>query len=163
MGGGVWGVLGDREVGKSTLLAVLAKIGMSVVTDDVLVVRDGQAMAGPRCLDLREQSAAELGVGQNIGIVGTRNRWRIWLEAVDPELPMAGWVTLSWGPQLAIKPVAPAERFLRLLDNVAVVLAPPDPPAVLALASLPMVALHRPRRLDAVSGGVELLLSHLGS
>ena len=76
---------------------------------------------------------------------------------------MAGWVTLSWGTHMAIEPVAPAERFLQLLDNVAVVLAPPDPPAVLALASLPMVALHRPRRLGAVSGGVELLLSHLGS
>jgi hypothetical protein len=161
VGGRVWGVLGDREVGKSTLLAVLARLGVLVVSDDVLVVRDGNVMAGPRCLDLRERPAAELGLGQNIGIVGNRRRWRFRLAAVDPELPMAGWVTLSWGTDMAIEPVAPAERFLQLLDNLTVVLEPPDPPAVLALASLPMVTLHRPRRLDALCAGAELLLSHL--
>jgi hypothetical protein len=159
--GRVWGVLGDRGLGKSTLLAALAERGVLVVTDDVLVVHDGKVMAGPRCIDLREQSAVTLGIGQNIGVVGSRERWRIHLAAVDPELPLAGWITLSWAPDMAIEPVAAAERLLRLLDNLTVVRDPPDPPALLGLASLPMVNLRRPRRLDALPASLELLFGHL--
>ncbi len=157
----VWGVLGERELGKSSLLAALAGLGMPVVSDDVLIVQDGKAMAGPRCIDLREQSAVELGMGRNIGVVGTRERWRIQLAAVDPELSLGGWITLSWGPDMSIEPVAPAERFPRLVDNLTVVLDPPDPPALLALASLPMVTLRRPRRLDVLYASAKLLVSHL--
>jgi hypothetical protein len=161
VGDEVWGVVGDRGLGKSTLLAALAGLGAAVVSDDLLVVRDGRVLAGPRCIDLREQSAAELGVGHNIGVVGNRERWRVQLGAVEPELPLAGWITLAWDSELVIDRVAPAERFLRLLDNLTVVLDPPDPPAVLALASLPMWTLRRPRRLDGVNASAELLVSHL--
>ena len=157
----VWGVLGERELGKSTLLAALARVGAAVVSDDVLVVRDGQAMAGPRCIDLREQSARTLGIGQSIGSVGTRERWRVTLPPVQPELPLAGWVTLEWAPEAGIQSVKPGERLLRLLDHLTVVLEPPDPPAVLELASLPMVTLRRPRRLDALSTSAALLIADL--
>lgn len=161
VGGRVWGVLGERELGKSTLLAALAARGAPIVSDDVLVVHDGKVMAGPRCIDLREKSATALRTGNNIGVVGSRERWRIRLAAVEPELPLAGWITLAWGPDIVIDNVAPAERFPRLLDNLAVVLDPPDPPALLALASLPMLTLRRPRRLDALSANVESLFAHL--
>ena len=161
VGGEVWGVVGDRGLGKSTLLAALAGLGAAVISDDLLVVRDGRVLAGPRCIDLRKQSAAELGVGENIGVVGNRERWRVQLGAVEAELPLAGWITLEWDAEMMIERVTPTERFPRLLDNLTVVLDPPDPPAVLALASLPMWTLRRPRRLDGVAASAQLLISHL--
>jgi hypothetical protein len=159
--GRVWGLLGEREVGKSSLLAAIAGLGVGVVTDDVLVLHNGRALAGPRCIDLRQQAAVGLGMGETIGRVGTRERWRIPLPPVDPELPLAGWITLEWSGETSFERVRPSERFPRLLDNLTVILDPPDPPAVLSLASLPMVTLRRPRRLDALTRTAELLLAHL--
>lgn len=159
--GRVWGVLGEREVGKSSTLAALAGRGIDVVSDDLLVVRGGRALAGPRCIDLRRQSAAALGAGQPIGFVGTRERWRLRLPPVDPELPLAGWITLEWDVETRIAAVDPSERLLRLLDNVTVVLEPPDPPVLLSLAALPMLTLRRPRRLDVLEQAVDCLIGHL--
>lgn len=161
VGDGVWGVLGEREVGKSSLLAALAAVGVPVLSDDVLVVRDGCALAGPRCIDLRKESAVGLGMGETIGLVGTRERWRVALPAVSPELPLAGWVTLEWGDDTVIERVAASERFPRLLENLTVILEPPDPPTVLALASMPMVTLRRPPRLEALRASAESLVDHL--
>lgn len=160
--GRVWGVLGERGVGKSSLLAALARLGVPVASDDLLVIRDGLALAGPRCIDLREHSATGLRMGHTIGLVGTRERWRIPLPEVAAELPLAGWVTLEWGDRTSFQQVAPGERFPRLLENVTVVLEPPDPPSVLALSALPMVTLCRPRRLDALAASAETLVGHLG-
>ena len=75
-GGGVWGVLGDKTAGKSTTLAWLAREGVGVVSDDVLVIDGGTALAGPRSVDLREEAAERLGVGEPMGRVGQRERWR---------------------------------------------------------------------------------------
>lgn len=159
--GRAWGVIGDRGLGKSSLLAALGGLGVPVLSDDVLVLRDGRAMAGPRCVDLREHAARELGIGRSIGVVGTRERWRIMLAPVDAEVPLAGWVTLDWGPEAVIERIAPADRFPLLLDNLTVVLEPPDPPAILALASLPMLTLRRPRRLDRLTASAELLVTRI--
>ena len=62
---GAWAVIGPKGAGKSTLLASLNDAGVPVVTDDVLVFRDGVAMAGPRCIDLRPgtQLARKVKVG----------------------------------------------------------------------------------------------------
>jgi hypothetical protein len=163
IGDRVWGVLGEREVGKSSLLAALATLGVPVMTDDVLVVREGNALAGPRCVDLRTGSAAGLGIGETIGVVGTRERWRVRLPPVAAELPLAGWLTLEWGDTTTFERITPGERFPRLLENLTVILEPPDPPTVLALASLPMVTLRRPRRLDELVGSAELLVAHLAA
>ncbi|HEY2652302.1 MAG TPA: hypothetical protein VGI50_10300 [Solirubrobacteraceae bacterium] len=162
VGEAVWGILGEREVGKSSLLAALAALGADVMTDDLLVLREGKVLAGPRCIDLREGSARALGAGVTIGSVGTRERWRLKLDPVAPELPLAGWITLEWGEDESFHQVAPGERFLRLVDNLTVVLEPPDPPTVLELASLPMVTLRRPRRLDTLARTAESLVTHLG-
>ncbi|MBV9801887.1 MAG: hypothetical protein JO130_01790 [Solirubrobacterales bacterium] len=159
--GAAWGVLGEREVGKSTLLASLAQLGVPVLCDDVLVVKEGMALAGPRCIDLREPAARTLGWGHEIGLVGTRERWRITLPRVPAEVPLAGWVTLAWGEAIGFAQVKPSERFPRLLDNLTVILEPPDPPAVLALATLPMLTLARPRRLDTLPATAEALVTQL--
>ena len=77
-GGGAWVVLGDKGAGKSSLLALLALGGQTIVADDVAVVDRGCAvMAGPRLIDLRGDAAERLGTGRALGRVGLRERWRM--------------------------------------------------------------------------------------
>lgn len=70
--GGVWGVFGVRGAGKTSTLALLSQRDeLEVVSDDVLVIdQDGTAYAGPRCTDLRAETAELLGVGEDLGVVG---------------------------------------------------------------------------------------------
>lgn len=65
--GRAWGVIGEREAGKSTLLAAVAVLGGTVLADDLLVIDDGEAFAGPRPLDLRREAADYLGGDTSIG------------------------------------------------------------------------------------------------
>ena len=157
-GGGVWGVLGERELGKSSLLAWLALHGQSVVTDDMLIVSDGRAFAGPRSVDLRRETAEELGAGEPLGVVGQRERWRVTLPPVEPELPFRGWVFLAWGDAVEVEPVEPSERLARLLRHRGVRLPPADHDKLLALAALPALELARPRRWESVTDAGERLL-----
>jgi hypothetical protein len=159
--GAVWGVLGERERGKSTLLACLAAQGADVVSDDLLVVRGGVALAGPRCVDLREDAARATGLGHDIGVVGARVRWRVPLGPVPAEAPLAGWVVLGWGDAIEVRPLGVAARLPTLLDNVTIVPAPPDPSALLDLAALPMLELVRPRDFGSMAGSVDALLRAL--
>src|SRR6476646_3877473 len=46
-------LVGEREAGKSSLLAALAADGWPVLADDLVIVERGRAFAGPRALDLR--------------------------------------------------------------------------------------------------------------
>ena len=93
-----------REVGKSSLLAALAGLGVDAMKRTICSsFVQGCALAGPRCIDLREGSARTLGVGKTIGLVGTRERWRLHLEPSRLRaLPLAGWVTLEWGETMRI-------------------------------------------------------------
>ncbi len=96
-GGGVWALAGDREAGKSSLLAWLALRGHAVVTDDITVIDNMRAFAGPRSIDLRSESAAHLGAGRELGVVGARARWRLGLPQIGSSLAFRGWIYLSWG------------------------------------------------------------------
>jgi hypothetical protein len=163
VGGGAWAILGDKENGKSTTLAWLALQGLPVLTDDLLVVDDGVALAGPRCLDLRSETAARLGVGEPLGVVGERERWRLPLGAVPARVPLLGFVTLTWGHKLALERLRGRERLLALLPGRTVRLAPTIPADMLELSSLPVWRLRRPRRWDALPATVRLLLDALRS
>jgi hypothetical protein len=157
--GGTWGILGDREQGKSTLLASLSSRGVGVMSDDLLVVRqERMAAAGPRCVDLRSDAAEALALGESIGVVGARERWRVKLEPVEPEAPLTGWVALGWGPDVAVRPVPPAERLPRLLSHATIVPEPVNPADLLDLAALPMLVLERPRGFDALPSACDALL-----
>ncbi len=61
--GGAWGILGGRDDGKSTMLAWLAVHGHEIVCDDVLIVGQGDALAGPRCIDLRQSAYTHFAMG----------------------------------------------------------------------------------------------------
>jgi hypothetical protein len=163
VGGGAWGVLGDKEDGKSTLLAWLALNGHAVLSDDLVVLADGDATAGPRCLDLRAESARHLGAGEALGVVGARARWRVPLGDVPAQAPLRGWVTLAWGEETAVSPLRGTERLLALTPHRSVQLAPAAPAALIGLSSLPVVRFTRPRRWDQLPDSAGRLLDALAA
>ncbi|HVC25294.1 MAG TPA: hypothetical protein VND23_06025 [Acidimicrobiales bacterium] len=161
--GGVWGVLGDRERGKSTLLAWLARAGVGVFSDDIVVLEGGRALAGPRCLDLRESAAREFGIGEDLGVVGTRQRWRVPLDPVPPELPFRGWVSLEWTDEITLTTV-PASRRLAVLAECRGLRVPQvgGVPWLDALAK-PMIAFGRPHDWAEADRAALGLLDRLSS
>jgi hypothetical protein len=156
--GGVWAVLGEKTAGKSTTLAWLARAGVGIFSDDVLIVDGELALAGPRSLDLREEAAERLGTGELMGRVGARDRWRVTLDAVPAELPLRGWVTLEWGDAVAVEPIRGAERLRALIPHRGVFLAPAKPAALVEFTNLPHLRLTRPRGWDSLPEAADRLL-----
>jgi hypothetical protein len=160
-GDGAWAVLGDREAGKSSTLAWLALNGHPVLADDLVVLDGTHVLAGPRCIDLRGDAAARLGAGEPLGVVGTRERWRLVLDGVPARVPLRGWILLEWAEEVGVAPVRGPERLLRLIPHRSVRLAPPAAGALVELASLPVLAFRRPRRWDALADAGERLVAAL--
>jgi hypothetical protein len=157
-GGGVWALLGDKEAGKSTTLAWLDTHGHRVVCDDALILDGTTALAGPRSIDLRAESAQRLGIGEELGTVGVRERWRVSLGPVAAELPFRGWVQLEWGDAVEVGRVRGAARLPALIPHRGVRLEPPRPESLVEYAALPQLSLRRPRGWDSLREGAERLL-----
>jgi hypothetical protein len=151
-------VLAEREGGKSSTLAQLAILGRRVVCDDMLVVEEGSALAGPRSLDLRQATAEALGAGTHLGRVGARERWRLVLDPVRPRLPLRAWVFLAWGERLEAERLPARETVKRLFANLGLRL-PPRPDAILELATLPAWELRRPLGLAGLDETVDYLIA----
>ena len=149
--GGAWAVLAERGGGKSSTLAWLAAAGFDVVADDLLVVAGGRVAVGPRCLDLRPDAALHLGVGENVGILGARPRWRAPLPSMAAELQLSGFVYLDWANEVAVAEVRGAQRLARLLESQAVHLPPSNRVAYLELAALPAWTFSRPPGLSSLA------------
>jgi hypothetical protein len=160
--GAAWGVLGDRGAGKSSLLATLALMGVPVLADDALIL-DGRrkVLAGPRCIDLRKQAATALGMGESIGVVGTRERFRMRLAPVPCEVHLGGFICLEWG-KTAFAPVSPERRAGALAQSFALRLPERSEQAYVALMELlglPMMRFRRPRALDRIQVSAQRLLA----
>jgi hypothetical protein len=154
-----WGLLGKKEAGKSSFLASLALAGIPIVCDDVLVLDQFRALAGPRSIDLRSDAATRMGVGEEMGVIGTRERWRVALEPIAAELPLGGWVSLGWGNETAVRPLHGSDRLRALGEHRASSLYPPRPETLIELSSLPMIDLQRPRRWDLAEEVTQRLLA----
>lgn len=160
VGDGAWGVLAPKEGGKTTTLALLARRGLRVLTDDVLAYRAGTVFAGPRCIDLREDAAAHLGIGVDLGKVGLRERWRVYLPTGEFEVPLHGWLTLGWAEQTEISSV-PARERLGLLLGQRIIPLPIDPQGLLEIAALPMLTWSRPKSWESAERDLGLLVEQL--
>jgi hypothetical protein len=163
IGAGAWVVLGDKENGKSTTLAWFALNGHPVLTDDLLVVDRDAALAGPRCIDLRQDASERLGVGEPLGVLGQRARWRFQLDPAPPRIPLRGFITLAWDDALSFEPLRGVERLLALMPARSVRRAPLQPADLIDLSSLPVWRLRRPRRWDALADAGALMVDALGS
>lgn len=158
--GRVWGVIGDRLAGKSSTLAWLALNGHEIVADDLLVVDvpTRRVFAGPRSIDLRDDAAAFFSAGTEIGLAGTRERWRLRLGAISAQLTLSGWIFLAWGESPGLRPLGAAERITRLSGQRGLRLPPADPTVFLDLASIPCWELRRPRHWEALKPAIDLML-----
>ena len=162
LGETVWGMVGGRHGGKSSLLAALAARGVDVVSDDVLVLEQARVFTGPRTVDLREDAAAALGLGADIGVAGTRRRWRLALPQLDRELSLGGWVFVEWADETELRRLPASGTFVRLAGNRGISAPPRDPAVFLQLSALPAWELRRPRSWSAMPDVLELLLEALG-
>lgn len=162
IGDGAWAVLGDKEAGKSSTLAWLALAGHPVLADDLVVLDGGRALAGPRSIDLRESSARRLGVGEPLGRIGLRDRWRLQLPVPPVELPLRGWIILAWGDgPPSLRALRGAARLRAILPHRAVRLIPTDPGTLVQLAALPCYELRRSCAWSSLADAAELLVESL--
>jgi hypothetical protein len=143
---GAWALVGDRGAGKSSLLAWLSLEGREIVADDILVLDDGNALAGPRAVDLRAGPARRLGAGEPLGVVGARERWRLTTGSVAAEAPLRGWIFLRWGDRVEMERLPGGRRVPELARHRALRVPPKDPRVLVELAGLPAWELRRPRR-----------------
>jgi len=153
-----WGIIGDRMGGKSSLLAALAQHDIPVISDDVLVVEGLDVFAGPRTVDLRGDAARQLGIGDNIGVAGARERWRLRLPPVQPRLRLSGWIFTVWADADALVRLPASQTLVRLLRNRATNVPPRSPGDFVQLSALPAWELRRPRSWDGLERSVEGLL-----
>ena len=144
---GAVALLGEKEGGKSTTLAWLAvKDGVPVLSDDLVVLKSGAVMSGPRCLDLRRTHTLNGLDLDTARVVRSSERLRLSLPPTPSETPLIGSVVLRWGPRTRLDEPAAADRLRELLphrmygDRLG-----GDPSALLQVAALPMLILTRPR------------------
>lgn len=160
VGGAAWAVVAEKDGGKSTTLAGVADAGAAVLADDLVVVERGEALAGPRSVDLRPGAAQQLERGEHIGFVGGRHRHRVHLPEPPASAPLAGVVVLAWDdaapPKMSSLDVA--ERLRLLHVHLAwSVMGPPDAERMMDLVGLPVLRLARPRRWEVHDEVVQLL------
>jgi hypothetical protein len=160
-GGAAWALVADKGFGKSTTLAWLAGDGIGVLADDLVVVADGRALPGPRCIDVPLPAAQRLGLRGDGGRPARSAKRRMTLPPVAEE-PLAGVVFLSWGERVEVRRVGVADRLARLAPHRGVRVAPRDPRVLVALAALPALELCRPPGLDSVPAAAGALLAAVG-
>ena len=156
--GKAWAVAADREGGKSSTLAGLARAGYPIIVDDLVVSVAGQALAGPRSIDLREGAWTYLQLGESMGIHGGRPRFRHRLDDVPAETELGGWIFLAWGHSVEAVPLSPFDRLQRLMDH-RMVRGPAqlEPASFLRLAALPGFQVQRPHSFDRFEESLEAI------
>lgn len=162
VGGRAWAVTAEKEAGKSTTMAALARRGLPILTDDVLVLDRGDGLAGPRSVDLREGAARWLGIDPVASASRGGERARVRLGPAPPRAPLAGWVFLGWGDDVAVEPVRPTQRAALLLRQRTMQRELSRAGGLLDLAALPAVRLVRPRDLGRLDDALDRLLDGLG-
>jgi hypothetical protein len=155
-----WALVAEREGGKSTMAGVLWRRGISVLSDDLLVVDRGILFAGPRAIDLREEPGRVLG-GRDLGFVGARQRWRLHAEEGPAALPLAGIIELRWGGTTTIETLDARERLALILRHATPRPSSEDATRFLGLLALPAWRLSRPRGLENLDRIADQLLAAL--
>jgi len=159
--GGAWAILAEKQGGKSSTLAWLDGHGYDVLADDLLVVTDGIALAGPRCIDLRTTTANALGVGDRLDGADGRDRWRLVTRATQTAAPLRGWIVPEWAEDVSLHPVPPAERLACVLGHRSVLSRSEDQEAFLELAARPCLRFARPHGLATMGAAIEAMLAGL--
>jgi hypothetical protein len=159
--GKAWAVFGDKEAGKSSVLGWLLGAGREIVSDDMLILDDGILFAGPRCVDLRAETAAVIG-GEDIGgPLQSRRRWRLRAGPAPPPLPLGGVIHLAWADDVAVEPLGAEQRLEELVRGSVMYPDGSESVAYLGLAGLPTFRFARPREIDGLEQANAQLLAAL--
>jgi hypothetical protein len=155
--GGAWAVVGPREAGKSSLLAALARRGVPVFCDDLVVIDGLDAFAGPRMLDLREWPPSHLADERDVEPARRGTRWRVRLGAIAPVAPFRGWIFLRWGDAVRLERIPATVTLARVARWRGRPELPSDPAHMLELAALPAWELYRPKGWHDLDDTIEAL------
>jgi hypothetical protein len=161
VGDTAWGVVGEREAGKSTLLAAVEAAGGMVLADDLLVLDGPLVFAGPRTLDLREEAARWFPGTRELGVAGARARWRLDLKPAPEEVRLGGWIVPSWSAGLSIVRQSGAAAVHHLAAARSVQKNPINPSAFMMAAARPAIEFSRPRDMNRIGAGVVALLDEM--
>jgi hypothetical protein len=152
-----WCLLGHRASGKSSTLARISIAGLDVLSDDLIVIDARDVLAGPRCVDLRPDAAAVLGVAARASPVRGGERLRLALPPAPAAAPLHGWLFLTWADAVSLRRLRPSEWLDRLGQHRSTSSA--YSPSLLDLAGLPAWELRRPRTSGSLEPAVERLLA----
>lgn len=153
LGDGAVLVVGQKESGKSSILAWLAEHeSITVLADDLAIVRNGEVLAGPRSIDLRTEDA----IPGSVSVRGGHRR-RLTLPPGPTSLPVRGTVVLRWGEVSSLEQMGGKQRLTALAAERSYYLIDGDPATLLKLAALPMATISRPRT-ETVAQSAQTLL-----
>ena len=156
---GALGLLGLRESGKSTTAAALVRAGLSLLSDDLIVVDQGQVLPGPLSVDLRPAGAELLGLSGDRVRGGERlRRLAAEVEVSREATALRVLVQLEFGDVTSVRPVPAGDRLAALAPHLywpGIGNASRD---LLALAAIPQVVLQRPRGEAGLGEAVVALL-----
>ena len=156
---GALGLLGVRESGKSTTAAALVAAGLSLLSDDLIVVGQGRILPGPLSVDLRPAGAALLGLSGEPVRGGDRlRRLATELDMGPAATDLRVLVQLEFGPVTRIRPVPAGERLAALAPHLYWPGLGHPARDLLALAAVPQVVLERPRGEAGLTAAVSALL-----
>jgi hypothetical protein len=153
-------LLGEKEDGKSSVLAWLAAAGAAdVLTDDLVVVQEQEVFSGPRCIDLRPGSAELLGRAEG-RLVRSASRVRMILPPCPASALLSAIVVLEWGsgPEVKLHPLTAAQGIAALLPHA---LNAGGGDRLLELIGVPVWVLERPRNWASMDQVSETLLGLL--
>lgn len=157
-------IVGEKEGGKSTLLATLAfAAGLGVMCDDLVVFDGHLVFAGPSCIDLRPAAVAHLPDVVGSSLVRDGTRLRVPVPKTSPTARLLGVVVLEWSEQTGIRPVPPSERLPKILPHALVEGIPAGVSGVLGFAQYRMWRLSRPREWAALETSAKLIRELLES
>ena len=123
---------------------MLAREGVEVLVDDLLVVADQRCFAGPRCIDVRPEAADALAIEPDAPLVRTSERRRLRLPPCSGEYGMRGFLHLPWGADVRLERLLPVQRLPLLLEHRRVIGLGADFEHMLDLVALPVLRLIRP-------------------
>lgn len=151
-------VVGDKEGGKSTLLAHIAlSSSMRIMSDDLVVFDDDTVFAGPSCIDLRPGSVPHLSALHGAVPVRQGTRLRMRTPKGPSACELAGIVVLRWSDEVGLRLLAPSERLPTLLPNALTEGVPLGRDGVLGFARYRVWELSRPRRWESLTTSADMI------
>jgi hypothetical protein len=160
---GAWGLVGDSQAGKSTLLAALWQAGCGILTDDILVLDDERAFTGARCVDLRPEAVELLGLADQVRQVRRGTAQRLPMPPMESTVPFRGWVFLERGAERRVVRLPAADCLARVAGLRMWANVPTDPRRLLRYAALPAFEVRRPITQPGSSPMVDELLELTGA